>query len=220
MSERLTLRSFKGPTVEVFRMALQEAVDACGGMIFWECRRTRPEEDLRLTHQENVHTVFLPYLNGADHLLCRLVAGRLDVPWIETRIQEGAFWDYSLYSGLDNVDNFSCLPEYWGPGDTTAMDAQRGRPQLLADVWQVPRGRIERYLQRWNWESVFGGSTEQASTEKAYDSDSDGYGSIYQMFDFLSALGAADPMAHGVLHRIIVPSIENLEKALKSLGKA
>jgi hypothetical protein len=217
MSLRLRLRCFKGPSEEQFREVFAEQVERHGGAVHWLRSKTKPDEDLRTTHAGRVHTVYLPYLSGADYLICRLVGASLDVPWIETRIQEGSLWDYSLYSGPKHVDQFSTLPEYWEENDEQAAEKDLGDPGLLARLWDVPKERIERYLRHWGLEPLDDERYETKLRGKAYDSDKNEYGSIHQMFDFLSALGAVDPMAHGLLHRIIVPPIDDLQKAVKLL---
>jgi hypothetical protein len=216
MGQRLTLRAFKGPTEDRFRQAFAELVERLGGKVRWHFKDGEPHEDLRTTHQGDVHTVYLPYLSGADYLLCRLLGEVLEVPWIEARTQEGVLWDYSLYRGSTNVDNFSTLPDYWDEDDAAAFDQNRGDPEKLASVWRVPEQRIERYLRHWGMESTGESIFRPRLKGKAYETDENDYGSIYQMFDFLAALGSLDPMAHGKLHRIVVPPIENLRNATAS----
>lgn len=217
MGERLRLRCFKGPSEEHFRAAFAAQIERYGGEVHWNLAKTDPYEHLWTTHAANIHTVFLPYLSGADYLICRLVGAALGVPWIETRIQEGALWDYSLYEGANDVDEFSTLPEYWEDDEQAAEKKDLGNPDLLARLWNVPKERVERYVRHWGMEPLDDGVFDTKLKGKAYDSDKHGYGSIYQMFDFLSALGAVDPMAHGILHRIIVPPLDSLRKAVKSL---
>ena len=217
MSERLTLRAFKFPSEDQFREVFAAMVDQCGGEIDWDVRETAAREDLRTTHQGEVHTLYLPYLSGADYLLCRLLGAALDAPWIETRIQEGTLWEYSLYRGAVHVDDFSTLPEYWDDEDAEAVARQAGDSEKLARVWGVPRERIDRYLRHWGMIAVNESMFRSRLEGKAYEMDANEYGSIYQMFDFLTALGALDPMAHGKLHRIVVPPMESLQKAASLL---
>jgi hypothetical protein len=209
MGLQLNLRVFKGPDAERFREVFLEQVEQHGGQVFWDCATRGPKEDLRTTHHGNVHTVYLPYLSGADYLLCRLVGAALEIPWMEIRIQEGTLWDYSLSDGATDVDQFSTLPEYWEQD----VDEYRGNPGLLARLWQIPQERVERYLRHWGVVPIEEGIFETVLKGKAYETDENEYGVIYQMFDFLGALGAIDPMAHGKLHRMIVPPIEMLRKA-------
>lgn len=217
MSERLTLRCFKGPSEKQFETTFAEQIGRCGGEVHWRRAKTKPREDLRTAHAGEVHTVYLPYLSGAGYLLCRLVGAALDVPWIETRIQEGSLWDYSLYSGAKHVDQFSTLPEYWEEYAEQAAEKDLGNPDLLARLWNVSKERVERYIRHWGMEPRDDGLFDTKLKGKAYDSDVDEYGSIYQMFDFLRALGGVDPMAHGALHRIIIPRIETLQTAVRQL---
>lgn len=213
MSERLRLRAFKGPDEEEFRKVFVEEVERCGGEVHWRAAKKGPQEDLRTTHCGVVHTVYIPYLSGADTLLCRLVGAALDVPWIETRIAEGSLWEYSLYRGVAHVDQFSTMPEYWDETDTQTVEQNIGNPDLLAEVWQIPRERVERYLLHWGMEPVDDATFRAKLKGRAYADDQHDYGSIWQMFDFLAALGAMDPMAHGLSHQIIIPPIANLKRA-------
>lgn len=214
MGLRLTLRVFKGPDKEEFQRVFATEVERHGGRVSWDRKHTQHEVDLRTTHQADVHTVFMPYLSGADYLLCRLVGAALQSPWVEARIQEGTLWDYSLYEGADNVDNFSTLPEYWEQDPAE----YRGNPRLLAQIWNAPLERIERYLRHWGMQPIDDCTFQTVLQGKAYDSDESGYGESHQMFDFLATLGAVDPMAHGSLHSIIVPPIEDLREASAALG--
>lgn len=217
MSERLTLRAFKCPSEEQFLDVFAARVERCGGEIHWHSTEAAAGEDLRTTHQGDVHMLYLPYLSGADYLLCRLLGAALDAPWIETRIQAGSLWDYSLYCGAAHVDDFSTLPEYWDEEDTEAIVQPAGDPEKLSLLWRVPRERIDRYIRHWGMIPVNESTFRSKLQGKAYQTDEHEYGNIYQMFDFLAALGARDPMADGNLHRIVVPPMENLQTAVASL---
>lgn len=218
MGLRLTLRVFKGPDKEEFRRVFATEAERHGGGVSWDRKHAEREVDLRTTHQADVHTVFMPYLRGsADGMLCHLVGAALYAPWIEARIQEGTLWDYSLFNGAKHVDQFSTLPEYWGDEDMN-LDEYRGNATLLAELWSVPLERVDRYLRNWGMQPLEEGIFDTVLKGKAYDSDRSEYGEIHQMFDFLAALGAIDPMAHGTLHGIVVPPVERLDAASDLLG--
>ena len=92
-----------------------------------------------------------------------------------------------------HVDNFSTLPEYWG-GDLEWMATQRGKPELLARCWQIEQSKIENYLKPWGFElDEDEGVINTTLRGKAYPTDQYEYGDIWQMADFLRALGAHDP---------------------------
>ncbi len=98
MSERNTLRLFKGPNEQQFRQAVENVVTNHGGHLWWHERPLQRDEDVCTSHNGRVHAVALPYLSGGvDFLLCAKIGRVLSVPWIEVRIQEGTLWDYSLY---------------------------------------------------------------------------------------------------------------------------
>lgn len=53
---------------------------------------------------------------------------------------------------------------------------------------------------------------ETILTGKAYEDDEHDYGEIYQMFDFLRALGGVDPMPRlDSLNPLRLPSLERLQ---------
>jgi hypothetical protein len=107
------------------------------------------------------------------------------------RIQEGSLWDYSLYDGASHIDNFSTLAEYWDDNPEW-IATQRGNPTLLARVWRIDQATVENYLKPWGFE-LDGDSFRTSLRGKAYPTDRHEYGDIWQMTDFLRALGAHDP---------------------------
>jgi hypothetical protein len=215
MGERLTIRIFKGVTTQEFRAAAEEVATKYGGAVNWNSKPQHPDRDFRTSHNEKVHAAYLPYLSGADYLFCQKIAAALSVPWIDLRIQEGSLWDYSLYRGAQHLDNFSTLPEYWGY-DEQWIATQRGNPQLLADTWGIQVERIEKYLLPWGFEvDEDEGVFSTLRRGKAYPADKNEYGDIWQMFDFLRAVGATDPVnyeATGEQHELRCPSLHELQK--------
>lgn len=214
MGEALTLRVFKGPDRNEFRSAVEAVVTRYAGRVSWEDAPLVPNEDFRTSHSGNVHAVYLPGLSGADHLLCMRIGEKLSTPWLELRVQEGCLWDYSLYVGSTHLDDFSTLPEYWGE-DEEWNATQRGNPQLLGATWDIKQSRIERYLCPWGFEmDEDEGVFDTLLRGKAYEQDDFEYGDIWQMLDFLRALGAVDPMTpheEEFQHRLICPPVESLE---------
>lgn len=144
MSERLTLYVFKGPDKQQFRSIFEQVVRTHAGSITWGEAFKKPNVDCRTTHQNNVHTVYLPSDSEAGRLLCALTGMAIGGPWIVLRIQEGSHWDYSLYDSERNIDNFSTLPEYWD--DPELIADTKGTPELLALYWDIPLERVERIL--------------------------------------------------------------------------
>jgi hypothetical protein len=91
------------------------------------------------------------------------------------------------------VDNFSTLPEYWGEGPEW-IETHRGNPELLARIWRVAQSTVENYLKPFGFElDEDEGVFNTLLRGKAYPTDQHEYGDIWQMTDFLRALGAHDP---------------------------
>jgi hypothetical protein len=216
MAERLTLRVFKGPAKDAFRNAFEGVVTQHAGSVAWEDTSVEESGGFRASHNRDVHAVHLPYEeSGADYLLCVKIGERLSIPWLELRVQEGSLWDYSLYSGSTHLDNFSTLPEYWGE-DEEWNATQQGNSRLLAEAWRLDQSRIERYVRYWGYvEDEDEGGFNTLLRGKAYRQDEHEYGDIWQMLDFLRALGAVDPMTPGredFYHRMVRPPWESLRR--------
>jgi len=191
MSERNSVFVFKGPTIEEFREAAQQAAEELGGRIAWDVNPAPMEANLLTSHNDRVHAAYVNYW-PEDYLFSLAIGKRLAIPWINIRIQEGSLWDFSLYEGENNLDNFSTWPEYWND-DADWIATQRGRPEALARAWNIDRASIENYMRSWRPEDDGGGSVRFALRGKAYPADRHEYGDIWQMADFLRALGAHDP---------------------------
>lgn len=201
MSERLTVRLFKGPTQREFEEGVTRIARSHGGDILWDTDPQFPVDGCRTSHHDDVQVLWMRYqANGADSLLCMKLGDKLNVPWMEARVQEGSHWDFSLYLGGEHLDTFSTLPEYWvdmtclSAEDREFLDSRRGRPDVLAKTWNVPQSSIENYMRAWGWhaseEEV--GIHETLLRGRAYAKDECEYGDIWQLYDFLRALGAAE----------------------------
>ena len=139
--------------------------------------------------------------------------------WMELRIQEGSLWDYSLYRGDAHLHNFSTWPTYWDT-DRQFVESQRGNVDQLVQSWGCEKQRVANYLRQWkekfhwysyplgwikwlysppivmstgHWYFRLFNPIELLPHGKAYDSDEHEYGDIWQVLDFLRALGATDP---------------------------
>lgn len=190
MGERNSVYVFKGPTKGAFRDAVNAAVTQLGGKLHWAQQSNHDNSNLWTSHSGPVHAA---YIHWNDYEIAERVGTDLDVPWINLRIQEGSLWDYSLYRGQVHLHNFSTLPEYWEPDDKDWLATQRGDSHVLAQTWGIDESRIKNYLEPWgHWDEEQDDLVYTASG-KAYDDDRHGYLSIWQMNDFLRALGALDP---------------------------
>lgn len=190
MGERVTIQIFRGMSGPSFRTAWTTAVAKLGGGVQWDCAPDSPQSSFRSIQGDRVTTVLL---YGGRFRLCSAFALANDLPWMELRIQEGSLWDYTLLHGDQVVDQFSTLPEYWDPDDTVTCDANRGDASLLTRLWDVPLERIERYLEPWGYRELDEGTFDTTRRGKAYPDDQHEYGDIWQMLDFLNALGGDYP---------------------------
>lgn len=206
MGERNRVYVFKGPTAEQFRDEVCKVVRQLQGLCVWDEHPDPPRSLLLTSHQDNVHAA---YIHWKEYEIASRIGENLGIPWIILRIQEGSLWDYSLYHGERNVNNFSTLPEYW-ENDPGFLASWRGDAEVLAKTWGLPEASISAYLKPW-----FGGLEDEClmlsphlSGQKAYPHDQSEYGDIWQMNDFLRALGAHDPNwgePHSV-SRLLVPA--------------
>jgi hypothetical protein len=216
MSDRRTIRVFKGVDAKTFCAAVERIAVDYGGAIAWNVTPAHHDSDFRTSHNHDVHTVYMPYLSGADYLFCEAVGTRLSVPWLELRVQESSHWDYSLYRGSENLDNFSTLPEYWDD-DQARVASQRGNPPLLAAAWGVALPKIDNYLKQWGYVlNDDDGLYDTILCGKAYPNDEFEYGDFWQIYDFLRALGGLDPCdtdVTGSQHCLKCPKPDAYEKA-------
>jgi hypothetical protein len=202
MGMRYTLRLYKGTDAATFRNGMEHAAGALSGSITWGVAGSG-DGVLRLSHDGDVHTVFIPY-QGTDFTFCREVGRLLRLPWLELRIEEGSLWDYSLYLGDESLDNFSVCPQYWDGGDPETIRERKGKPDILASTWGLPVGRIERYLVNWGYQvDEKRGTFSFERKGKAYPTDAYPYGNYEQYFDVLRALGGQEPTEQ---HTITLPN--------------
>lgn len=195
-----TLILFKGMDETSFRKCLETAAKQLRGRITWGTPGDG-KEDFRLVSQGETHTFYLPNQKN-HHAYCLEVAKLCGLPWMELRIQESSIWDYSLFHGTNSVDDFSVCPQYWEGGelDEKEMSTHKGKPDVLAKLWNIPVERIERYLVNWGYKDDESDSTCFERHGKAYLSDKFDYGNYEQFFDFLAALGGKEPTAGHSIH--------------------
>ncbi|QDU63694.1 hypothetical protein Pan216_45750 [Planctomycetes bacterium Pan216] len=229
MADRLTLTLFKGCSASELRDAIDQSALECGGKVFWKAGKGSPGVYLGLYHNDTTHSAIV-YQEPASWFFDK-VGGRLDIPWMELRGQEGSHWDYSLMKGSESLGAYSSYPQYWDD-DPEFVKSHEGDPELLAKLWDVPLEKIDRYHLQWGEmlsESEFSLTVEKIHSEhvtverndletllkgarpkyarqgKAYPHDKHEYGDHWQMMDFLHALGGQDPRDEGDRHHIVLP---------------
>lgn len=190
MGERIELKVFRELSEQRFRETATSIASKVGGSIRWDTEPQTPKASFRTAVANSVLSVFLPYLGGVEHLFCAEIGKMLDLVWMELRIQEGSLWDYSLFRGDKHLHSFSTWPEYWD-SDPEFIESQRGDLEQLTECWSCDRRRVEKYLVQSR--DLFD-PYETLPQGHAYPTDGSKYGDIWQMLDFLRALGGADPL--------------------------
>lgn len=206
MGMYLTLWVFKGVDVDQLRAEFESATACFGGWIRWGAYTEGKSADCRMARAGDTVSVYMPYLGGEATRLCAAVGARLRCVWMEARIQEGSHWDYALHRGAECISLFSALPEYWDD-DPTRIARWRGDPSILASAWGIPQERINRYLRAWGYVQIGDFTCDYLVKDKAYPDDQYSAGEYDQLWDFLRALGAPDPMpaAGPDLHALHLP---------------
>lgn len=190
MATRRTLYVFRGPSEIEFRQAMERVVADLGGQLDWDSHPLDQEAKLLTSHGQLTHSALISS-NGYE--ISSGIAKRLEIPWMELRIQEGALWDYTLFNGANYVHKFCTLPEYWDE-EPAFIKASQGNPDELSRLWKVPLSTIENYLRHWGYVlAEEDGAYEIKLHGKAYPADQFEYGQVWQMTDFLRALGVQYP---------------------------
>jgi hypothetical protein len=189
MGERNSVYVYKGCMPDDFRDTATSVVVELGGRLEWDVHPDPMDAAMLTSHRGLVHAAYIHLKEGE---IAKRIGSRLAIPWINIRIQEGSLWDYSLFHGEPHLDNFSTLPEYWEEDDQEWLATQRGKLDVLARTWQVEESAIANYLKSWGYELI-GDAFRTTLRGKAYENDRHEYGDIWQMTDFLRALGAHDP---------------------------
>lgn len=129
-------------------------------------------------------------------------------PVLSAYIYDGDFWGYTLYMNGEMRNEFATIPEYFEDGEEL-IRRYTANVSLLSQSFAVAEERIERYLYHW---------TDAMSDEKisAYKNDTFSYGDVWQMVDFLEALGFQYPedVSHGEVNMQLPTLREILENNL------
>lgn len=219
MGDRLNLCLFRGMTDSDFLATAESIVSRIGGRIIRDVPNSQSRHVFFTCANDQTLCVSMPYLGGSEHLLCKQISESRRGVWMELRIQEGSLWDYSLFKGGDHLHNFSTLPEYWDR-DPAYLRSQRGNVEELCEVWNCEKSQVVNYLRPWkmrrpwyaylfgwinlfytppmvistgHWYSRIFETYEIFPKGKAYPSDRHGYGEVWQVLDFLEAIGGSNP---------------------------
>lgn len=190
MGERLVVWAFRTGDASQFRRALSESIAAGNGAVSWKTKPKAGQIDVRTLEKSRVCMLCLPYLSGAEHCVAWLTGSRLDIPWLEIRIQEGDHWDYSLFSGREHLRFFSTRASYWGERPHGVVVARRAAARLASE-WGMDTNALIRYHRAWDsppWRRV----RIFRRRGYAYEGDAWPYGDIWQVSDFVNTIGGGD----------------------------
>lgn len=101
-------------------------------------------------------------------------------------IYDDDFWGYSLYDRGKKLDCFCPIPDYFGEIDKKERLRMAGNAEILAQSFSVSVQKLNRYLCFWE---------ETNLKEKAYFDDQYGYHDVWQITDFINALGFPFPLS-------------------------
>lgn len=149
---------------------------------------------LRISEKNGVYTAICPYSDGRSYFISQLAREFADDDGcigLDARIQGGEHWDYSLRLTGMQLDSFSTCPYAFADDNLIAM-SQKGRPDMLAEAWDIPVASIERYLRPWRELDPSDCSKNIEQTGKAYPTDEFEYGDYNQLFDLLKKLDFRD----------------------------
>lgn len=114
-----------------------------------------------------------------------IISAKQNCSAISAYIYDGDFWGYTLFINGEKRDEFSTMPEYFKEeGDVKRK--QVADLLLLSQAFDVAPERVEKYLCNWTDELLNEENT-------AYEDDEFPYGDVWQVVDFLGALGFLYP---------------------------
>ncbi len=150
---------------------------------------------------------------GAELLAARL-SFRLEYPLMVLFLYDGDFWGYCLWQKGAELDRFSSLPDYFGPG---SPPAEPGDARAVGRVFSKTPALLQNYLEPWD---------EQNAGRRAYAGDGAAAGDCWQMADFMGALGfdynlfAIEPSEKASLSGDEPPRLEYQKEAWLRRGPA
>lgn len=147
-----------------------------------------PEECIMLTSKAGTTLQFNEDTTGFEKLASAL-SKEANGTVLLCYIYDDDFWGYYLYDNGQEKDVFCPIPDYFGDVSEEEVLKMAGNAEVLSEIFNVPSGRVCRYL--YFWEDLEGNPGE-----KAYPDDKYGY-DTWQMYDFIKALGFAVPEDSG-----------------------
>lgn len=106
-------------------------------------------------------------------------------PVLFAYIYDGDYWGYTLFINGEVQNEFATIPDYFEDSEKPVLRYTANVP-LLSQSFTVSAERIERYLCHWT-DAILD------NEDFAYEDDEFPYGDVWQMTDFLRALGFQYP---------------------------
>ena len=190
MSNRGTLNVFRGVSAAAVCGRLAELAPGMPPLVpsaGYEARRVEWRIDVAAS--DMVAVVNQPLYSSGVPVLIAACAAASGCPWMALDMVEGDHWNYRLYKGGEFLHSFSTFPEYWSR-DLRDAHRDKGDAQQLASLWGVPVDRVAPYLRNWGERPDGRVAARVKLRGKARPDDEFPYGEMYQILDFLRALGS------------------------------
>ena len=140
----MTITLFKNSDHDRFVREFADAVASVrGGTIDWNPNSDAHTQGAAVGYLASTATVSSIFVDAPCADVMAKMGAQLQVPYINLFFQEKMFWEFTLMvDGLIRI-KFSVAPEEWGE-----VDPRRyvGTPEDLAELWSVPKARLERYM--------------------------------------------------------------------------
>src|SRR5688572_22037552 len=142
MGLRHTVQAYRCTDISEFKRAVRDTAKKHGGTF-----STKKPKDHQNSPRVGVgpKTIAIVYPRSIYGFIRDLSFALQGAPYMEARIQEGSHWDYSLFRGMQHLDQFSTFPQYWeGEEDEIESLYNQGWPEMVSLVFGVPIERFHR----------------------------------------------------------------------------
>lgn len=202
MGERNSWSILKGLAPAEARAAIDEAVAALPG----------PRPATLASSRTELSTRTLWAVCGRDTLtlcddawrLAQEIAAQRGLVEMELRIQEGDHWDFTLCRGRTVIADFSTRASYFDDPPSGPRPWKRGDAAVFIGAWGAAAGDVLPYLV--DWDSL---KRPRLATPRSRRPSGD----IWEVLDFMVALGAANPSDHPERFEVRVPEWRTVYRA-------
>ena len=120
-----------------------------------------------------------------DEELAKNLSKKLNTPVFLFHIHNGDFWTYSLFITGELKDKHNPIPDYWKKINKKERQEWKGNPEILAEIFNIPKESIEKYLIFWD--------DIEDEDKKAYSKDNYPIKNEWSMIDFQRKFGIEYP---------------------------